>query len=79
MQLSPWIRMERGALSGKKKKKAGGPSDSRLHTPSSHTDTIDLTGHGDRGYLNRLDKAFRRSQAGIWLDLCAAKCREEAI
>lgn len=77
MQLWPWIRMERGALSGKKK--AGGPSDSRLHTPSSHTDTIDLTGHGDRGYLNRLDKAFRRSQAGIWLDLCAAKCREEAI
>lgn len=65
MQLWPWIRMERGALSGKKKKKAGGPSDSRLHTPSSHTDTIDLTGHGDRGYLNRLDKAFRRSQAGI--------------
>lgn len=73
MQLWPGLQMERGLW------KAAGPSDSRLHSPSSHTDTIDLTGHGDGGYLNRLDNTLRRSQAKIWLDVCAVKRREEAI
>lgn len=47
--------------------KAAGPSNSRLHTPSSHTETIDLSGHGDRGYLNWLDNTLRRGQVKIWL------------
>ncbi len=59
--------MERGLW------KAAGPSNSRLHSPSSHTDTIDLTGHSDRGYLNRLDNTSMRSQAKIWLYVCAVK------
>lgn len=73
MQLWPGLQMESGLW------KAAGPSDSRLRTPSSYTDTIDPAGHGDRGYLNRLDNALRRSQAKIWLDVCAVKRREEAI
>lgn len=61
MQLEPGLQMERGLW------KAAGPSDSRLHTPSFHTGTIDLDGHRDRGYLNQLDNTLRRGQAKIWL------------
>lgn len=72
MQLWPGLQTVRGLW------KAAGPSNSRLHTPSSHTETIDRTGHGDRGYLNRLDNTLS-GQAQIWLDVCAVKRWEEAI
>lgn len=56
MQFLPGLQMERGVW------KAAGPFNLRLHTPSFHSDTIDLTGQQNRGYLNQLD-----NQAEIWL------------
>lgn len=59
-----WASDREGTL-----ERAAGPSNSRLHTPSSHTETIDPTGHEHRGYLNRLDNMLG-GQVKIWQAEC---------
>lgn len=59
MQHRPGLQMETGTE--RVLEKAAGVSDLRLRT-LSHTDTIDLCGHGDRGYLNLLNYTFEKSR-----------------